>query len=166
MSWKKGKMDEAAKKTTLRYIPYGLFVVGTKDDTGKVNAFAANWLTQTSFKPPLVVMAAKADAPSTAQVEQSKIFCVNVIESGGTALASKFFGHVEPEGNKFGDVEFSLSPNGCPVLKDALGYFECRLVDKLALGDHTILVGEVVEAAVQKEGAPLTLKETGFNYGG
>ena len=47
-------MDEAAKKTALRYIPYGLFVIGTKDESGKVNAFAANWLTQASFKPPLV----------------------------------------------------------------------------------------------------------------
>ena len=159
-------MDENAKKTALRHIPYGLFVVGTKDDSGKVNAFAANWLTQASFKPPLVVMAAKADAPSTAQIEQSKVFCVNVIETGGTALASKFFGHVEPEGNKFGDVEFELSPNGCPVLKDAIAYFECKLVDEVAMGDHSILVGEVVEAGVQKEAAPLTLKETGFNYGG
>jgi flavin reductase (DIM6/NTAB) family NADH-FMN oxidoreductase RutF len=158
-------MDEAAKKTALRYIPYGLFVVGTKDGS-TVNAFAANWLTQASFKPPLVVVAAKADAPSTAQIENGKVFCVNVIEAGGTALASKFFGHVEAEGNKFGDVAFSLSPNGCPVLKDALGYFECTLVDRVAIGDHTILIGEVVEAGLQKEGQPLTLKETGFNYGG
>jgi flavin reductase (DIM6/NTAB) family NADH-FMN oxidoreductase RutF len=99
-------------------------------------------------------------------VAASGLFCVNVIESGGVALASKFFGHVEPEGNKFGDVEFSLSPNGCPVLKDALAYFECRVTEKLAIGDHTIFVGEVVEAGVQREGEPLTLAETGFKYGG
>ena len=158
-------MDEAAKKTALRLIPYGLFVVGTKDGD-KVTAFAANWLTQASFAPPLVVMGAKAGTSSTEMVEKSGLFCVNVIETGGTALASKFFAHVEPEGNKLGDVEFSLSPNGCPVLKDALAYFECQLREKVVLGDHTIFVGEVVEAGVQREGAPMTLAETGFNYGG
>jgi flavin reductase (DIM6/NTAB) family NADH-FMN oxidoreductase RutF len=158
-------MDEAAKKTTLRMIPYGLFVVGTKDD-GKVTAFAANWLTQASFAPPLVVMGAKAGTSSTAAVQKSGLFCVNVIESGGVALASKFFAHVEPEGNKFGDVEFELSPNGCPVLKDALGYFECRLRETVELGDHTIFIGEVVESGLNRDGKPLTLAETGFNYGG
>src|SRR4051812_21287269 len=115
-------MDEAAKKTALRHIPYGLFVVGTKDGDS-VNAFAANWPTQASFKPPLVVLAAKADAPSTAQIESSKVFCVNVIETGGTALASKFFGHVEAKDSKFGDVEFHLSANGCPILNDAISFF-------------------------------------------
>jgi flavin reductase (DIM6/NTAB) family NADH-FMN oxidoreductase RutF len=68
--------------------------------------------------------------------------------------------------NKFGDAEFTLSPNGLPVLKDALAWFECRLRESVKLGDHTIFVGEVVEAGVQREGEPLTLAETGFKYGG
>lgn len=158
-------MDEAAKKTALRMIPYGLFVVGTKNDE-TVTAFAGNWLTQASFAPPLVVLGAKAGTSSKEMIDQSGLFCVNVLEAGSTALASKFFAHVEPDGNKFGDVEFSLSPNGCPVLKDALAYFECRVVETLAIGDHTIFVGEVIEAGVQREGEPMTLAETGFKYGG
>ncbi len=80
-------------------------------------------------------------------------------------IASAFFKHVEPEGNKFGDVEFTL-PNSLPVLKDALAYFECQLRETVKLGDHWIFVGEVVEVGLQREGQPLTLAETGFNYGG
>lgn len=158
-------MDEAAKKTTLRMIPYGLFVMTTKDDKTMTGA-AVNWLTQASFQPPLVVLAAKADASSTGMIEKSGLFCINVLETGQTALASAFFKHVEPQGNKFGDIEFELSPNGLPVLKDALGYFECRVREKVAIGDHTIFVGEVVEAGLHREGEPLTLAETGFKYGG
>ena len=158
-------MDEAAKKTALRMISYGLFVVGTRDGD-KLTAAAINWLTQASFQPPLVAMGAKAGTSSTQMIESSGLFCVNVLEAGQTGLASKFFAHVEPTGNRFGDVEFGLSPNGCPVLKDALAYFECRVRDKVALGDHTIFVGEVVEAGLQREGEPLTLAETGFKYGG
>ena len=52
-------MDEAAKKTTLRMIPYGLFVATTKDGD-KVNGAAVNWLTQALFAPPLVVLGSKA----------------------------------------------------------------------------------------------------------
>jgi flavin reductase (DIM6/NTAB) family NADH-FMN oxidoreductase RutF len=158
-------MDEAAKKTALRMIPYGLFVMTVKDGNTMTGA-AVNWLTQASFAPPLVVLGAKADAPSTAMVESSGLFCINVLETGQVPLASAFFKHVEPDGNKFGDAEFSLSPNGLPVLKDGLAYFECQLREKVAIGDHTIFVGEVIEAGVQKEGEPLTLAETGFKYGG
>ncbi len=158
-------MDEAAKKTALRMIPYGLFVVGTRDGD-RVTASAVNWLTQASFQPPLVALGAKVGTSSTAMIERSGLFCVNVLASGQTALASMFFAHVEPAGNKFGEVEFGLSPNGCPVLKDALAYFECRVREKVAIGDHAIFVGEVVEAGVQREGEPLTLAETGFKYGG
>ena len=158
-------MDEAAKKTALRMIPYGLFVMTVKDDKTMTGA-AVNWLTQASFAPPLVVLGAKADAPSTAMIESSGLFCINVLEAGQVPLASAFFKHVEPNGNKFGEAEFTLSPNGLPVLKDALSYFECRVRETVKLGDHWIFVGEVVEAGVQREGEPLTLAETGFKYGG
>jgi flavin reductase (DIM6/NTAB) family NADH-FMN oxidoreductase RutF len=38
--------------------------------------------------------------------------------------------------------------------------------ETVAIGDHTIFVGEVIEAGLQREGEPLTLAETGFKYGG
>ena len=52
---------EAAKETTLRMIPYGLYVLGAKhgDDMA---AGAINWVTQTSFSPPLIVMGVKQDS--------------------------------------------------------------------------------------------------------
>jgi flavin reductase (DIM6/NTAB) family NADH-FMN oxidoreductase RutF len=158
-------MDEAAKKTALRMIPYGLFVVSMKDGD-KMTAAAINWVTQASFAPPLVVLGAKAGTTSTDMIEKSGLFCVNVLEAGSTKLASEFFKHVENDGNKFGDVEFDLSPNGLPVLKDGIAYFECRVRERVGLGDHTIFVGEVVEAGVKKEAEPMTLAETGFKYGG
>ena len=65
-------MDEAAKKTALRMIPYGLFVMTVKDDKTMTGA-AVNWLTQASFAPPLVVLGAKADNPSTAMIESGII---------------------------------------------------------------------------------------------
>ena len=158
-------MDEAAKKTALRMIPYGLFVVSMKDGDN-VTAAAINWVTQASFAPPLVVLGAKAGTSSTDMIEKSGLFCVNVLEAGSKDLASKFFAHVEANGNKFGDVEFEPSPNGLPVLKDGIAYFECRVRERVGIGDHTIYVGEVIEAGVKKDADSMTLAETGFKYGG
>ena len=54
-------MDDDAKKTALRMIPYGIYVMTAEND-GEVAAATVNWVTQTSFAPPLVVVGAKADS--------------------------------------------------------------------------------------------------------
>jgi flavin reductase (DIM6/NTAB) family NADH-FMN oxidoreductase RutF len=158
-------MDANAKKSALRGITYGLYIVGTKDDSG-VNGFAGNWLTQTSFEPPLVAVAVKAGTRSQQQIAGSGVFSVNVLESGQKEMATAFFRSLEPEGNKLAGYEFRTEETGCPIFNDALRFFECKVVEKIEKGDHFIYVGEVVNAGVHREGEPLTLKETGFNYGG
>jgi flavin reductase (DIM6/NTAB) family NADH-FMN oxidoreductase RutF len=52
------------------------------------------------------------------------------------------------------------------VIKDSLGYVECRLVGTVEHGDHTVFVGEVVGAGLHRQGEPLLLESTGWNYGG
>lgn len=46
-------MDDAARKTALRMIPYGFYVLTAEYGDG-VAAAKVNWMTQTPFKPPLV----------------------------------------------------------------------------------------------------------------
>jgi len=41
------------------------------------------------------------------------------------------------------------------VLAEALGWVECRVVATLPSGDHTLVLGEVVEAGVEREGKGL-----------
>ena len=56
---------------------------------------------------------------------------------------------------------------GSPLLVDLPYWFECRVTDTIARGDHTVFVGEVVDAGVSDEAAtPLLLRSTGMNSGG
>ncbi len=85
-------MDEAAKKTALRMIPYGMFVLTTKDRGGQsVNAATINWATQTSFKPPLVAIGVKADSGVHQHIKDTNVFAVNVIGKDQKDLAFNFF---------------------------------------------------------------------------
>ncbi|MCZ7528678.1 MAG: flavin reductase family protein [Acidimicrobiia bacterium] len=158
-------MDPDAKKQALRGITYGLYVISTADGDD-VNAFAGNWVTQTSFDPPLVALGVKQGTTSQELIARGGVFAVNVLEAGQKDLAAKFFKPVRRVGNKFEDVDFTTGETGAPILADALRFFECRVVDTLERGDHWIYVGEVVNAGVQRDGAPLTLGETGWSYGG
>jgi flavin reductase (DIM6/NTAB) family NADH-FMN oxidoreductase RutF len=56
--------------------------------------------------------------------------------------------------------------SGAPVLNDALGWVECRVISSLPAGDHTIVLGEVVAAGVESQGKALSLQDAGFNYSG
>ena len=54
-------MDADAKKTALRMIPYGIYVLTGESKDGKVAASTVNWVTQTAFAPPLVIERADLD---------------------------------------------------------------------------------------------------------
>src|SRR5579885_151588 len=79
-------MDEAVKKQVLRLFTYGLYAVSSADG-GEVNAFTANWLSQASFDPPLLMVSVENDSKSLGMILHSGYFVVNVFESGQRELA-------------------------------------------------------------------------------
>ena len=158
-------MDEAAKKSALRMITYGLYVVTTAHE-GELGAATINWLTQASFAPPLVVAALRADANTLAGARASKAFAVNVLGTGQKDMAYAFFKPTQVEGNKLSGYEFEPAPSGSPLLLESPAWFDCRVHEIIERGDHHIVVGEVTDAGVRKEMAPLTLSELGVYYGG
>lgn len=158
-------LNEEAKKIMLRKIPHGLYICGVKDGD-EVNGFTASWVMQASFQPPLVVTCVNTKSVSHAMVEASQVFTLSVLEANQKEMAQTFFKPQRRVGNKFEDVEFYLGETGCPIISDSLGYVECRVVGSVAQGDHTVFVGEVIAAGVHREGDPLLLESTGWQYGG
>ncbi|MBI4409730.1 MAG: flavin reductase family protein, partial [Gemmatimonadetes bacterium] len=55
---------------------------------------------------------------------------------------------------------------GAPVLTDGIGFVECRIVSETPSGDHTLVIGEIVEAGVFHEGEALTVQKAGMSYAG
>ena len=158
-------LDEEAKKAMLRKIPHGLYVCGVKDGE-EVNGFTASWVMQASFQPPLVVNCVNTKSISYAMIQSSQVFALSILAAGQKEMAQKFFKPQRRVGNKFEDVEFYIGETGCPIISDSLGYVECRVVGSVEQGDHTVFVGEVIAAGVHKEGDPLLLESTGWQYGG
>jgi flavin reductase (DIM6/NTAB) family NADH-FMN oxidoreductase RutF len=158
-------LDEQAKKTMLRKIPHGLYICGVKDGD-EVNGFTASWVMQASFTPPLVVNCVKQDSKSHAMIKSSGVFALSILGAEQKAIAQNFFKPQRRVGNKFEEVEFYPGETGCPIISDTLGYVECRVVGSVEQGDHTVFVGEVIAAGVHREGEPLLLESTGWQYGG
>jgi flavin reductase (DIM6/NTAB) family NADH-FMN oxidoreductase RutF len=159
-------LDEEAKKTMLRKIPHGLYICGVKDGE-EMNGFTASWVMQASFKPPLIVNCVKKDSISHAMIANSGVFALSFLESGQKDLAANFFKPKRRVGNKFDEIEFyEGTETGCPIIKETLGYVECRVVGSIEHGDHTVFVGEVIGSGIHRPGEPLLLESTGWQYGG
>ena len=159
------EQTEAAKKTTLRMIPYGLYVLAAKQD-GEIAAGAVNWVTQTSFSPPLLAMGVKKDSGLYSVLKNSGQFALSFLESGQKDIAFGFFRPTAIEGQKINGQEFETHQTGAPVISAAPAWVEGRVVDEIDLGDHSCVVGEVTNAGLKREAKPLTLEEAGVKYGG
>jgi flavin reductase (DIM6/NTAB) family NADH-FMN oxidoreductase RutF len=167
-------MDPNAKKTALRMIPYGLYVLTAATKDGRVAAGTVNWVTQASFEPPLVVVGVKTDSGAHALIKESKSFALNVLGKGQGPMAFTFFKPAEKKGDTISGEPFRAGSTGAPILTNTPAFVECTLEDTIEKGDHSIFVGRVVDAGVtrQPEGraddATLWLKELGDKmfYGG
>ena len=70
--------------------------------------------------------------------------------------------------DKFRGLGWSSGATGSPILADVLAWVDCRVHTSLDLGDHTLFVGQVVDAGFAKpEDTPvLRMEDTRMNYGG
>jgi len=167
-------MNENQKKTALRMIPYGLYILTAESNSGKVAAATVNWVTQASFNPPLVVVGVKADSLAHSAIKESGAFALNVLGKGQKDVAFTFFKPLEREEMSIGGQPFRKGETGSPVFENLPAFIECNLVETMEKGDHSVFVGEVVNAGVKEEPkgradeTALWLKELGENifYGG
>ena len=160
-------MDPQAKKTALRKMPHGVYIIGVKQDQ-HVNAFTGTWITQCSFAPPRVALGVKKGTLSHEMITRGKVFTVNILGKDQKALAEHFVKPAEGHADvKLAGVAHRPGTTGAPILTEAIAYFECE-VREIANqdGDHAVVIGEVVDAGVTHDVDALTLKDTGWHYGG
>jgi len=159
-------MDEQIKKKVLRMISYGLYILTVKKDKD-IAAGTINWLSQCSFKPPLVMVGIKKDSNSYRLILETNHFTINILGKDQKDIAQAFFGPTKIEVQKLNNYEFYLTESSGVVLKDCPSFFECKvqyIYDQV--GDHSVVIGEVINVGLHKEVEPLYMLTTGWYYGG
>ena len=116
----------------------------------------------------------KVDSQIHGIIKSSQTFALNILGKGQLDLAFTFFKPAQREGQTIGGQPFRPGTTGAPILENTPAFVECRLIDSIEAGDHSVFVGEVVDAGVSQEPegradeATLWLKELGEKafYGG
>ena len=137
----------------------GVYVVGVAHGDVR-NAFTAAWVTQVSFDPLLLALSIDPHHSSYRLLKEGRAFSVNVLKKDQLDLAEHFGRSASVD--KLAGTEWTTDSAGLPLLREALAWFECRLVDEYPAGDHMLVLGSVIGGKLlDSKAEPLSYRETG-----
>ncbi len=132
---------------------YGIYILTTALER-RINGMIASWVSQVSYAPPLIAVAVHKNRLSHQLVKKSGFFALHVLGKSQRDLVPKFMGS-DPE-LKFSGTNWQPGLTGCPILPDCAACFECEIKTRIEPGNHTIFVGQVVNATTTSGADPLT----------
>jgi len=150
-------IDDARFRQAMGHFASGVTVVTTAS-AGELYGMTVSSFASLSLNPPLVLICIDKSVPSHDSIKDAGCFVVNILEQRQEHLSRRF---ATTATDKFKGVAWHSGQLGLPVLDNTLAAIECRLRSALDGGDHTIFVGEVVDAEV-REGAPLLYYRRGY----
>lgn len=114
--------------------------------------------TSLSLEPPLVLVCIDKRARIHDALERDGYYAVNILREDQEFISRRF---ASSEPDQFREIGYREGASGAPLIGGAIAIAECRIVDLLPGGDHTIFVGEV-EATHVSEGKPLVYFRGGY----
>jgi len=150
-------IDEGRFKQAMSHFVSGVTVVTTEHEGQKYGLTVASFASL-SLNPPLVLICIGSRMKSHDAIADSRRFGVSMLAAEQQHLSAHFGSKLD---DKFASVAHHSGNTGVPLIDGALCTLECRVQEQLRGGDHSIFVGEVVEAEV-REGAPLVYWKSGY----
>jgi flavin reductase (DIM6/NTAB) family NADH-FMN oxidoreductase RutF len=141
-------------KAVLGQWPSGVTVVTTVDAGGPAGMTASSF-SSVSLEPPLVSVCIARPLAMHARIDKSGVFAVNILSKSNVDDGRRFAGMLPGVTNRFEGIDVSTAVTGSPLLPGTLGWVDCSVWARHDGGDHTIFVGEVLAAGIDKTAAPL-----------
>ena len=113
------------------------------------NVLTAAWHTPLSHNPPLLGISIDLRRYSNGLIRDHKEFVINLVSREFKSAVECCGSKSGREGDKFTAAGLVYQPahNVCPpVIVGALAHLECKVVNELQTGDHTLFIGNVVYA--------------------
>ncbi|NWG22033.1 MAG: flavin reductase family protein [Chloroflexi bacterium] len=151
-------IDEFRFRQVMGHFASGVTVV-TTEHAGQLFGMTVSSFCSLSLRPPLVLICIDRNVRAHDAIAAAGRYAVNVLEKRQEHLSRRF---ATPEIDRFTGVAWRTGQLDLPLLDDTLAAFECRLIDALPGGDHTIFVGEVQYAEI-REGSPLLYYRRGYH---
>jgi flavin reductase (DIM6/NTAB) family NADH-FMN oxidoreductase RutF len=148
---KKEEGQELFKQIMGNY-PTGVTIVTTMGEDGKPVGLTVNSFASVSLDPPMLLWSIDHRVSSLKAFTEGSKFAVHVLAGEQQGLCKTFASKVD---DRFGTCKWSLSENELPIIEGAFGVFECKTFKAIEAGDHTVLIGEVMDIKINQEKDPM-----------
>ena len=149
--------------TALAGLTTGIYVLTVRAGE-RQHGMSSSWATQVSGLPVLIMAAVDQQHVTHQMVLESGAFALNIVGTQSKHLEDYFYSTQARQPDNLAPFAREFGRTGTPLLQDALASLDCRLVSTHVAGDHTLFVGEVVEARVRHLDRPLTSQELPYVY--
>ncbi|MFL6206419.1 MAG: flavin reductase family protein [Acidimicrobiales bacterium] len=157
--------DELVNTVTWK-IPNALALVGSKAGDER-NAMTASWITQLAQEPVLIGVGVDVTAVTHRLITEGGSFTVNLWDAEDTKVFVKFSKPATDDGAALNGRPVRAAKTGAPVFEEAVAWMDCEVRHTLPLGSHTLFVGELVDAAVNRDDTTVaSMRDTRMKYGG
>ena len=129
----------------------GITVVTAVSSDGP-RGMTANAFLSLSLTPPLVIVCVQSDSSVAPIFAAADAFGVNILADDQRPISDLFASHGRPA-EPMGGFPYWEGGLGVPLLDGVLGFAECRVVDRLPGGDHTVMVGEATQVSFDRDDA-------------
>ncbi|MGA7224926.1 MAG: flavin reductase family protein [Candidatus Acidiferrales bacterium] len=159
-------MDPKTKQKVLRLLTNGMYIITARSGE-RYGAATITWVSQASFKPPLLMVALRKDGSVYQCLVESRLAVLHVLDAVQRDLAQKFFAATEESQGMLNGEPYSEGTTRAPILDNLGSYLECKVVEIVEQhGDHAVAILEAVDAVIRREIKPLTVTDSPWQYGG
>jgi flavin reductase (DIM6/NTAB) family NADH-FMN oxidoreductase RutF len=161
-------VDAATINKVTWMIPNALCLVGSRAGD-EWNGMTQSWVTQVAMEPVLIAISVDKKAVTNRLIREGGAFSVNLWDRSDTRVFVKFSKPASKEGMTLNGRPVREGETGVPIFEEAVAWIECRVVDTIDVGTHSLFLGEVA-AIGHKEGAGpgdvARIEDTRMKYGG
>jgi flavin reductase (DIM6/NTAB) family NADH-FMN oxidoreductase RutF len=159
------------RRRVLWKMPSGLYVVGSTDKGERRNGMTLNWASQLSFDPKWLGISVEREAFTHELITAGQVFALCLVDREDRAIVRKFTKPVDVDfgAHTLNGFEYFDGPaTSAPVLSQSVAYVECEVRQTVDIGNHTLFLGEIANAAFLKDEDTevLRMEDTRMNYGG
>ena len=132
----------ASFKEAMGNYPTGVTVVTAFDADKKPMGLTVNSFASVSLEPLLILWSIDKRVSTYNDFLKTEKFSVNILASDQSDLCTLFSSRVA---DRFSQCDWKESDLNLPVLPEALSVLQCKTVQQIEAGDHTIFIGEVLD---------------------
>jgi len=156
---------EPALARALAALTTGIYVLTVRDGDRR-HGMSSSWVTQVSGDPPLLMASVDRRHFTHDILARSGRFALNIVGERGRRLEDYFYSAASRRPDNLDAVAWDDSPDGLPLLRDAMVSLECRVGQAVEAGDHTLFVAAVERVTWHADDRPVTSQDLDYVYVG